>query len=214
MQIQRHFEEHRKPVLHELIHTNPLATFVTYQNDEFVIDHMPFVLNAHEGENGVLMGHMPRSNPAWKIFDGRTIAVAVFQGAATYISPNWYPSKKEHGKVVPTWNYAVVHAHGRPRVFDDPDRLMGHLSQLTDGQESEQISPWKVSDAPQEYTLRMIKKIVGIEIPITSLVGKWKVSQNRTTADRDGVVDGLKSQGDDASMAMAELVSQHTHDAE
>jgi transcriptional regulator len=160
MYVQQHFEEHRKSKLHELIRAHPLATLVTSQNDEIVINHMPFVLNSHEGEYGLLMGHMPLSNPAWKILDGRTNAVAVFQGAAKYISPNWYPSKKEHGKTVPTWNYAVVHVHGCPRVFDDPDRLMGHLSQLTDEQESDQSSPWKVSDAPREYTLRMIKPSV------------------------------------------------------
>jgi len=214
MHVQKHFEEHRKLVLQELIRRHPLATFVTNQNDEIVINHMPFVLDASKGEYGVLMGHMPRSNLAWKILDGERSAVAVFQGAAQYISPNWYPSKKEHGKVVPTWNYAVVHARGCPRIFDDSDRLMGHLNQLTDEQESVQHSPWKISDAPREYTQAMIERIVGIEIPILSLVGKWKVSQNRQTADQIGVVRGLESQGDDASMAMAELVSQRVYDTE
>jgi len=212
MHIQQHFEEHNKSVLHELIRVHPLATFVTSRNDEIVINHMPFVLSEHEGEYGLLTGHMPLANPAWKLFNGRTKAVAVFQGAARYISPNWYPSKLEHGKAVPTWNYAVVHAHGCPRLFDDPDRLMSHLNQLTDEQEAGRPSPWKVSDAPPEYTSRMIKRIVGIEIPIASLVGKWKVSQNRSVADRKAVVDGLTSQGDDASMAMAELVSRYTRD--
>lgn len=209
MHIEKLFEECRNEILHKLIRERPLATFIATQDDDIVVNHIPFVLNTDAADNGLLMGHMLRSNTVWKQFDGETKTVAVFQGAATYITPNWYPSKKEHGKVVPTWNYVVVHAHGCPRVVQDSEWLFSHLKQLTDEQEKKQPMPWQVSDAPPEYARQLVKRIVGIEFPISALVGKWKVSQNRPEADQAGVIEGLNGQGDDNSRAMAELVMEY-----
>jgi transcriptional regulator len=137
----------------------------------------------------------------------------MFQGPDAYISPSWYPSKHAHGKAVPTWNYAVVHAHGMPLVIQDRPWLLDHINRLTDLHESGQLLPWKVSDAPGEFIDQMVERIVGIEIPISRIVGKWKVSQNRSTADRLGVVAGLLGKGDARSKEMADLVDRalHTH---
>jgi transcriptional regulator len=135
-------------------------------------------------------------------------SVVVFQGAEHYISPSWYPSKEETGKVVPTWNYAVVHARGVPVVFDDRDRLRAHVTALTDTHESDAEIPWQVTDAPTEFIDNLLKGIVGIEIPIESLTGKWKVSQNRNDADRRGVVEALQRRREPGAAAMAELVAR------
>jgi transcriptional regulator len=208
MYVQSAFEEQRLDVLHCHIRAHPLATFIMSIGDEIVVDHMPLLIDSQAGEHGVLRGHMPRANEIWQSLDGELDAVAVFQGPNAYVTPSWYPSKHEHGKAVPTWNYAVVHAHGRPRAIADAVWLRSHLEQLTDEHEARQALPWKVSDAPQEFTDRMIRRIVGIEMPIAKILGKWKASQNRPEADRLGVVAGLKSRGDDASLDMAELVVQ------
>ena len=132
MHVQTHFEESRPPVLHDLIRAHPLATFIVRQDDEIVVDHVPLIVSTDIGDRGVLRGHVPRTNSIWETFDGKTKAVAVFQGPATYITPSWYPSKLQHGKVVPTWNYVVAHAHGCPRAIHDPDWLLSHLNELTD----------------------------------------------------------------------------------
>ena len=134
----------------------------------------------------------------------------LFQGPETYITPSWYPSKHQHGKAVPTWNYAVVHVHGVPRAIEDATWLRAHLEQMTDTQEASQAVPWKVGDAPEDYVSRMVEAIVGIEIPIERIEGKWKVSQNRAMPDRLGVVAGLLARGDDQSAAMATLVQQYS----
>ena len=209
MHVQTHFEESRPPVLHDLVRAHPLATFIVLQGDEIVVDHVPLIVSTDVGDCGVLRGHVPRTNSIWETFDGKTKAVAVFQGPATYITPSWYPSKLQHGKVVPTWNYVVAHAHGCPRAIHDPDWLLSHLNELTDKQESKHRLPWKVSDAPTDFTDKMVRRIVGIEMPISSLEGKWKVSQNRPESDRLGVAAGLRNQGDENSLAMATLVNQH-----
>ena len=146
----------------------------------------------------------------WQSMSSTVNSVVIFQGAETYITPSWYPSKHAHGKAVPTWNYAVVHAHGLPRVIEDREWLLAHLNQLTDVHEADQALPWKVSDAPQEFTDRLLQNIVGIEIPIARLVGKWKVSQNRPEPDKLGVVAGLLARNDEQAMEMASLVNRHT----
>ena len=208
MYLQPPFEELRTEVLHRYMRAHPLATFIVTVSGEIVVNHMPLQLDSSAGEYGALRGHIPRDNPIREALEASVTAVAVFQGANTYITPSWYPSKHADGKAVPTWNYAVVHAHGRPRLIDNAEWLLGHLEQLTDEHESRQALPWKVSDAPKEYTERMIRRLVGLEMPITKLVGKWKVSQNRPKGDRLGVAAGLASQGDAHSAAMAELVMQ------
>jgi transcriptional regulator len=155
------------------------------------------------------VGHVARANPVWQSFSPVVNSIVVFQGAETYITPSWYPSKHAHGKAVPTWNYVVVHAHGLPHAIQDRAWLLQHVSQLTDTHEAGQAVPWRLSDAPKEYTDRMVQGIVGIEISIARLVGKWKVSQNRPEPDKLGVVAGLFARDDAQSREMAALVDKH-----
>ena len=199
------FAEARLDVLHELIRAHPLGTLVTVQGDALEADHIPFVLDADRGINGTLRGHVARANPVSRRLGE---VLVVFQGPQSYISPSWYPSKHQDGRVVPTWNYAVVHARGSARAIDDADWLLGLVTELTGVHEAAQATPWKVSDAPREYTERMLGQIVGIEIPIARLQGKWKVSQNRSPADRRGVVAGLQSASTERCAAMARLVGE------
>lgn len=206
MYLQPQFEEARTDVLQQLIRAHPLATFVTLMGSEIVVNHMPFLIATDVGEFGTLKGHIPRTNPVWSAFHGGQEAVAVFQGPQSYITPSWYPSKCAHGRVVPTWNYAVVHVRGRPRIIEDANWLLAHLTELTDEHEFREAHPWKLSDAPEDFTQQMIARLVGIELPIGSITGKWKVSQNRPIDDRLAVATGLRSRGDDVSRAMADLV--------
>jgi transcriptional regulator len=192
-------------VLHALIVAHPLGAWVTAGADGLVANHIPFLLDPARGEHGTLCAHVARANPVWRTLSA---SVVLFQGPESYITPSWYPSKHQHGKAVPTWNYAVVHAHGLPRVQDDAAWLHAHLERLTATHEATQAVPWQLADAPADYTRRMIGAIVGIEIPIDRLAGKWKVSQNRPHADKLGVVAGLVGRGDAGATAMAELVQQ------
>jgi transcriptional regulator len=205
--LPQQFEETDISVLHALIRANPLGAWVTLAGDGLVANHLPFLLDPADGAHGTLRGHVARPNLVWQALSGNAPAVVMFQGAAAYITPSWYPAKQEHGKVVPTWNYAVVHAHGRPRAVQDRDWLLRHVSALTAQQEAGQARPWQVTDAPPDYIERMLGGIVGIEIPLERLEGKWKVSQNRAEADRRGVVEGLLARGDEASRTMSGLVS-------
>ena len=209
MYVPKQHEEFDLSVLHALIKAHPLGTWVTQSDGELLANHIPFLIDPARGEHGTLVGHVARANPVWKSFSSTINSVVIFQGAESYITPSWYPSKHEHGKAVPTWNYAVVHGHGIPRAIEDCDWLLEHLTQLTNTHEAQQALPWKVSDAPQEFTERLMQAIVGIEIPIAKLVGKWKVSQNRPEPDKIGVVAGLLHRGDSQSKAMASLVRKH-----
>lgn len=208
MYVPAQFAETRTEVLHELMTSHPFATFVTLVDAEIIVNHLPLLLAPGAGEFGTLRGHVARANPLWRQLSAGAEAVAVFNGPQSYITPSWYPGKRAHGKVVPTWNYAVVHAHGRARAVDDVHWLREHVTALTNRHESGRPTPWQVTDAPHEYVQRMLSSIVGIEMPVTRLVGKWKVNQNREAADRRGVVAGLQAQGDAASLAMAALVQQ------
>ena len=209
MYVPKQHEEFDLSVLHALIKAHPLGTWVTQSDGELLANHIPFLIDPARGEHGTLVGHVAKANPVWKSFSSTINSVVIFQGAESYITPSWYPSKHEHGKAVPTWNYAVVHGHGIPRAIEDCDWLLEHLTQLTNTHEAQQALPWKVSDAPQEFTERLMQAIVGIEIPIAKLVGKWKVSQNRPEPDKIGVVAGLLHRGDSQSKAMASLVRKH-----
>ncbi|MHB1871590.1 MAG: FMN-binding negative transcriptional regulator [Steroidobacteraceae bacterium] len=202
------FAESRLEVLHDLIRAHPLGTLVTVQSSALEADHIPFLLDADRGVNGTLRGHASRANPLCRRLADSAEALIVFQGPQSYISPSWYPSKRADGKVVPTWNYAVVHAYGSPRIIDDAAWLLGLVTELTSTHEADRAAPWKVSDAPREYTDRMIRQIVGIEIPIARLQGKWKVSQNRSPADRRGVAEGLQSEATERCAALARLVGE------
>lgn len=208
MYIPKHFEENRIEVLHGLIKSHPFATFVMHSGSELVVNHVPMLLDPAAGEFGTLRCHVARANPLWKLLPGDIESAIIFQGPYGYISPSWYPSKRENAKVVPTWNYAVVHAFGTPRVIDDAKWLLAHVTQMTEFQESQQAQPWKVTDAPPDFVDSMVKAIVGIEIPVTKLSGKWKLSQNRLPADRKGVIDTLGSRSDDDSKTMADWVKR------
>ena len=209
MYVPKHFEERDLSVLHALIRSHPLGAWVTQTDGKLVVNHIPFLVDSKRGEQGTLVGHVARANPIWKLFSKDMDSVVVFQGPQTYITPSWYPSKHAHGKAVPTWNYVVVHAHGLPRAIEDGDWLIRHVRELSDLHESEQAVPWSVSDAPRDYIDTMVKAIVGIEIPIATLAGKWKVSQNRPLADRLGTIAGLYGRGDATSKEMAVLVEKH-----
>jgi transcriptional regulator len=200
------FEELRLTVLHDLIRSHPLGTFVVLADSELAANHIPFLINPDQGSNGTLCGHVARANPIWSKLGGTVAAITIFQGPESYITPSWYPSKHADGKAVPTWNYAVVHAYGQPKVIEDKRWLLAHVTQLTKVHEAGQALPWEVSDAPHDFTEQMLSRIVGIEIPISKLEGKWKVSQNRKVPDRLGVAAGLESQATERSLAMAELV--------
>ena len=197
------FKEDDLDVLHGLIRSHPLGTWITSQDDVLDVNHIPFVLDTTQGEYGVLRGHVNKANPVWKLLPTAKESIVTFQGAESYISPSWYPSKQEHGKVVPTWNYIVLHAHGIPHAISDRDWLYDQLNSLTNQFESGREQPWKVSDAPSDFTDRMLKGIVGIEIPISDIQGMWKSSQNKQKKDKEGVISGLGSD------EMASYVSQH-----
>jgi len=204
MYLPKVHEETRDPVLHALIRAHPLGCIVTQNPGGLAVNHIPFLMYPDIGSHGTLRGHVARANPMWQNDGAET--VVIFQGADAYISPNWYPGKHQTGKAVPTWNYAVVHAHGKLKSIEDPAWLMQLLTDLTNTHEQGQALPWKVDDAPADYIERLLEVIVGIEIPVSHLTGKWKTSQNRPEADRQGVVAGLSSTPD--GMAMAALVRE------
>ncbi len=196
------FKEERVDVMHALIRAHPLATLVTMTARGLEANHIPMLIDASPTPNGTLLGHVARANPVWREFDKHTEVLAVFQGPQRYITPSWYASKRETGKVVPTWNYAVVHASGPLVVHDDVEWLRELVTRLTDSQESIRAQPWLVTDAPPDYVNTMLKAIVGIEIPLRRLQGKWKVSQNRVEKDRVSLVEGLTAEGEAAHAAL------------
>jgi transcriptional regulator len=201
----KHFEQTDVAALHALVREHPLATLVMQGADGTLgADHIPLLLE-DGGAHGVLRGHVARANPLWRQAAGRPVLV-VFQGPQAYVSPSWYPAKQEHGKVVPTWNYAVVHAQGPLTAIEDAAWLRSLVGRLTERHESPRAAPWGVGDAPEDYVQQMLRAIVGIEIPLASLAGKWKVSQNRSAADRAGTAQGLREDTHDMAQAMAVLV--------
>jgi transcriptional regulator len=209
MYLPAHFAESRTEVLHRLIQEHPLAVLVTFGANELNANHIPFELEPAPAPFGILRGHVARTNPVWREFSTEVEALLVFQGPQHYISPSWYPTKQETGKVVPTFNYMVVHGYGRLRVIEDRAWLRALVGRLTHRHEAARQAPWQVSDAPEDYLERQLEAIVGLEMPLSKLVGKWKLSQNRPQTDRKGVVDGLRAQVDDAdALAMADSVQQ------
>jgi transcriptional regulator len=208
MYVPKHFEETRVEILHELIRAYPMAALVTLAPDGLDANHIPFEIDPEPAPFGTLRGHVARANALWRDFSREVQALAIFQGPDTYISPSWYPTKQETGRVVPTWNYAVVHAHGPLRAIEDRGWLRGFVEGLTNRHEASLSNPWKVTDAPADYIEKQLGAIVGLEMPLTRLVGKWKVSQNRTARDQDGVVEGLLQAGRESATAMAGLIRQ------
>jgi transcriptional regulator len=192
MYVPAHFREDRDAVLRDAMRRIGFATLVTQCRDGMEANHLPLLL-----EGDVLQGHFARANPAWKALDPGTPALAIFLGPHFYVSPNWYPSKAETGKAVPTWNYITVHARGKITLHDDPDWLRAHVGRLSRFHEAERTAPWKVEDAPNDYIQGLLRAIVGFELSIEKLEGKWKLSQNRAATDIEGVKEGLAEDGRD-----------------
>ncbi|MEX0730833.1 MAG: FMN-binding negative transcriptional regulator [Aquisalimonadaceae bacterium] len=207
MYVPTHFAETRTGKLHAFIREHAFGALITTTTDGIEANHLPFALDTKPQPNGILRGHLARSNPAWRAALLHTEALVIFQGPDAYISPAWYPSKQAHGKVVPTWNYAVVHAYGRLRFIEDGDWLRRLVDDLTRQHEAGRAAPWNVSDAPAEYTAGMLRAIVGVELRITRLVGKWKMSQNRSAADRRGVIEGLLEENRNAATSVAHAMT-------
>jgi transcriptional regulator len=208
MYIPTHFDEPRTEVMYELMRARPLATLVTLSSSGLNANHIPLVLTDNPAPYGTLRGHVARANVLWRDLATDVEALAVFQGPDAYITPSWYATKQETGgKVVPTWNYAVVHAYGNLRVVDDPAWLREQMEALTDHSEAAFAEQWAVADAPHDYTEKLIAAVVGIEMVITRLTGKWKVSQNQPAQNQAGVVHGLHARGDSEAAEMAALVA-------
>jgi transcriptional regulator len=205
MYLPAHFEQADPQALHALMRAYPLATLVSTGAQGLTADPVPLEFDPDAGAHGTLRGHVARANPLWQQANLQPV-LAVFQGPQAYISPNWYATKAQTHKVVPTWNYCIVQARGTLHAIEDATWLHALVSRLTRTHEAGQAAPWAVSDAPADYVQQMLRAIVGIEIPLTSLVGKWKVSQNRGEADRAGVAAGLENEPDAAARAMAALV--------
>jgi transcriptional regulator len=208
MYIPKANEEKRVSVMRDLIVAHPLGTLVTLGASGLFASHIPMVLEDDGSQFGVLQGHIARANAQWRDIVPTVDALAIFAGHQHYISPNWYPGKKEHGKEVPTWNYAVVHAYGPLKVIADEQWLLTFLNKLTNIHEAGSPVPWKVSDAPREFIKSLLNGIVGLELPIQRLEGKWKVSQNRTEEERMGVIEGLSKLNTPESLAMKALVEE------
>ena len=196
------------PEIQQLIQHTRLAQLVTVGENGLQASHLPLLLNPDEGPNGTLYGHLAKANPQWRELQNGSEALVIFAGAEAYISPAFYPAKAEHGKVVPTWNYIAVHAYGTPEVFSDAERLLKVVTALTDRHESGRAQPWRVSDAPADYIDGMLKAIVGFALPIERLVGKRKLSQNRSAADMAGVRDGLAASADVRDQTLARFIPQ------
>ncbi|MGF6773649.1 transcriptional regulator [Paraburkholderia sp. GAS199] len=211
MYIPPHFDEPRTEVLHALIADNPLGMLVTNGKSGLDANHIPFELHAGEGAQGVLHAHVARANPVWQDVANSDEVMVVFRAGDAYISPNWYPSKHELHRQVPTWNYRVVHAYGRVTIRDDERYVRGLVARLTRTHEAAQPRPWKMTDSESEFIDTLLKAIVGVEIEITRLVGKFKLSQNKEVRDIRGAGDALNAQGEtpigDAMLAFADVKS-------
>ncbi|MCV2352206.1 FMN-binding negative transcriptional regulator [Paucibacter sp. Y2R2-4] len=206
MYIPPYNAETELTTLQEMIATHPLGAWVTLGSAGLTANHIPFLIDRSRGPYGCLRAHVARANPIWRELIAGQESLVIFQGPQSYITPNWYPTHSSSGQVVPTWNYVLVHARGIAQVHQDPAWIFKAISDLSEQQEAGQVSPWKVSDAPADYIKRLARAVVGIEIPLDSLIGKWKLSQDEALADRHGTVAGLSAQPDANSQALADLV--------
>lgn len=207
MYLPAYFKESRTEVLHQLMRDRPLATLVAQCGSGLVANHIPVETVAEPIPHGLLRGHIARANPLWREYQAGSAALAIFQGPQVYISPSFYPAKKQTGEVVPTWDYAVVHAHGTLSFVQDAAWLRALVVRLTDAHEKSRAQPWKVTDAPPPYVEKMLSMIVGFEFTITELTGKWKISQNHPTANREGVVAGLRAADSADAREIASLLA-------
>jgi transcriptional regulator len=212
MYLPSAFEQPDGEALHSLIRAHPFATVISQGTEGPTADHIPLELDASVGEHGVLRGHVARANPLWQQAAGRPVLV-VFHGPQAYVTPSWYATKALTHKVVPTWNYAIVHAHGPLQVVEDAPWLHALVIRLTQHHEAARAQPWAVGDAPPDFIQSLLRAIVGIEIPLTRVLGKFKLSQNRSAADRAGVVTGLATdspEGGATAALMHSTLSQET----
>jgi transcriptional regulator len=200
------FREDRIEVQHGLIKSHPLGLLITAGPAGLLANPFPFVLDPAP-QNGMLRLHIARANPQWRELEAVEECLVVFQGPHDYVTPSWYATKRETGKVVPTWNYATVHVWGRPQVMRDDVWLRRQLDDLTESRERRRAAPWQVDDAPADFVAAQMRAIVGVEIPISRIEGKWKMSQNRPVADREGVIKGFRENGE-IGETLAELVAE------
>lgn len=209
MYIPAQFDEPRIDLLHDAIRKNVFATVVSMTADGLVASHAPLMLDPDPAPYGTLIGHLAKANPHARAADAGVQTLVIFQGPDGYITPSYYPAKQEHGKVVPTWNYTAIHAYGTLEVFDDPARLLAVVTRLTNLHEAKRAQAWAVSDAPDAFVQGMLRGIIGIALPIARLEGKVKMSQNRPAADQNGVIEGLRLDGQpDLAGAVARAVSR------
>ena len=206
MYLPKSFEPPDVDTLQQFVREHSFGVLVTMTRGGLEGNHIPFLIDVEPAPYGTLRGHVARANPIWQEVQLSTDALVIFQGPDSFISPSWYPSKLETAAVVPTWNYVVVHAHGHLRVIQDSHWLRAHVEALTNRHEQDRDVPWAVTDAPADYIQKLVGAIVGIEIPIARLTGKWKLGQNRTERDRAGVVEGLRREGTESAEALAALV--------
>jgi len=193
---------------HTLIRSHPLGLLISHGAQGLEANSIPFLIDPAASRLGTLQAHMARANGQWRALSEADEVLVIFQGADHYITPSWYATKRETGRVVPTWNYVMVQARGRPRVIEDAVWLRAQIEALTRSQEGRRAAPWAVGDAPEPFVDALIKAIVGLEVEITHIAGKWKASQNRPAADRAGVIAGLQATGDEASLAMASIMRE------
>lgn len=203
MYLPRHFAMTETNALRVIIDRYPFATLALASDRGVMADHLPLIFDATASEHGVLRGHVARANPLWH--QGDIEALAIFHGPQAYITPNWYPDKREHGRVVPTWNYQIVHAHGRLRFIHDPAWLLNVVSDLSERFERSRATPWSVADAPADYIENMCRAIVGVELTIKRLTGKHKASQHKPDAEREAIYRGLQAEDGIAAEAAASL---------
>jgi transcriptional regulator len=206
MYVPEHFAENDPEELRRLITAHPLGTLVTLGSAGLGANHIPFLFVPEPGQHGALHGHVAHANGVWHDFSVEHDALVIFQGPSAYISPNWYPTKAETHRHAPTYNYAVAHVYGRLVIHDDEKWLRGFLGRLTKAMEAPQPKPWKMGDAPPDYLQQLLGGIVGVELAITRIVGKWKVSQNRLPVDRYGATAGLRATGEHEAAEMADLI--------
>ncbi len=202
------FRETRLDVLHALIRQHPLGLLISGGAGGLMANPIPFLVQPEVGEHGRLLAHMARANDQLQVLREGGEILVVFQGAQAFVTPSWYVSKSEHGKVVPTWNYVTVQVRGRATVVDDAGWLRDHVGAMTASREAGRAEPWAVEDAPEDYIAAQLRGIAGVEVEITAIEGKWKISQNRNAADREGVVAGLRRDGDEVMAALVEAGSR------
>jgi transcriptional regulator len=208
MYTPKAFEVTDLAMMHAAIEQSELATLVTMTSRGLLATHLPLMLDESRGEFGTLTGHVSRANLQWRETDPTIEALVIILGLDTYVTPNWYPAKQETGRVVPTWNYAAIHAYGHPTFFEDTERLRTVVTELTKRHEASFPAPWQVTDAPSTYIDSQLKAIVGFELPILRLEGKQKFNQNRSSADVTGVIEGLRELREERKTQVAELMQE------